>query len=116
MENFDPQAHSQAQANLQHAEAQAAALLAELEAKDAANSVASTVQPHRMPSQYAPGESPDPVAGVAASSGFDQFTDALDGSFKPVDFSKIRQTTLASSHTADLSQKLRTALRPNGSH
>jgi len=117
MDNFDPaaQAQAQAMADLQHAEAQAAALLAELEAKDAANAVAATVQPHRMPSPYAPGDEPDPVKGVA-SPGAQQLHDALDSSFRPVDLARVKETTLASSHTIDFAQKIRDAQKFKGSH
>ena len=115
MDNFDPvsQQHSQAQADLQHAEAQAAALLAELQAKDAANATAASV--HKMPSPYAPGAEPDPVKGVAPSA-HEQVMSALESSFKPVDLSKMKETTLASSRTVDFAQKIRDAQKFGGSH
>lgn len=100
----------QAKLDLQRAEDEAKALLAELEAKDRANAVAQGVAGHKMPSPYAPGEEPrDPVKGVAGPEGMQQLHDALDSSFRPVDLSKMKETTLASSHTVDFAQKIRDA-------
>lgn len=103
-------AEAQAQADLAKAEREAAALLAELEAKDAANSVASGVQPHKMPSPYAPGETPDPVKGVGEPEGYKNgLWNALDGNFKPVNLENLKTPTNTSSATIDFAQKIRDA-------
>lgn len=102
-------AKAEAQADLAVAEKQAAALLAELEAKDSANAVAATVQ-HKMPSPYAPGENPDPVKGVGQPEGWNNdLYNALDGNFKPVDLDNMRNPTNTSSHQVDFAQKIRDA-------
>jgi hypothetical protein len=105
------QAATEAALALQRAEAEAAALLAELNAKDNANAVASTV--HKMPSPYAPGEEPprDPVKSLAAlySQGQDW---ANDQSFRPA----FGETTLPVSHTVDFAQKIKDAQKPRGNH
>jgi hypothetical protein len=101
MNPLDPNA--QANADLQHAEAQAAALLAELEAKDAANATAASVVR-------------DPVKSVAASTGADDLADALNSSFKPVNLKDMGKTTLASSHTVDFAQKIKDAQKFHGNH
>lgn len=100
----------QAQADLAKAEREAAALLAELQAKDTANAAAASV--HKMPAQYAPGETPpaDPVKGVGEPEGYhNDLWNALDGNFKPVDHTNIKQPTNAASHTVDFAQKIRDA-------
>jgi hypothetical protein len=103
----------QAKAEVAKATSAAEALLADLEAQDAVNAAASTVDTkHRLPSAYAPG---DPRNGVAPSGG-DQLHDALESSFRPVNKDNISQTTLPSSHTVDFAQKIRDARRPYGNH
>lgn len=105
-----------AKATLDKANAAAAAYLAELQAKDAANGVAANV--HQMPSEYAPGEGPrDPKASVAAP-GSEQLQNALDGSFKPAINANgtFRKSTLPVSHKVDFAQKIRDAQKYHGSH
>lgn len=98
-------AKAQAKLDLAAAEADAKALLAELEAADAV-----APKSYKMPPRYAPGEEPDPVAGVAQPEGYQaQLYNALDGNFKPATPETITQSTLASSHTVDFAQKIRDA-------
>jgi len=108
MDNFE---QIQAQADLARAEREAAALLAQLEAKDSANAVAASVQPHKMPSPHAPGEAPrNPVDSVGKPEGWDdQLLSALDGNFKPATLDSMRVPTNTSSHTVDFAQKIRDA-------
>jgi hypothetical protein len=99
-------------ADLKREEDAAAALLAELEAKDRANATASTVsKQHQMPSPHAPGEAPaDPVKGVGEPEGWNNdLWNALDGNFKPVDFDSVKTPTNTSSHTVNFAQKIRDA-------
>lgn len=104
-----------AKADMVKATSAAEALLADLEAQDAVNATAGTLpEPkYKMPSQYPPG---DPRGSVAAPSGGDQLKSALEGSFRPVDFDNVKQTTLPSSHTVDFAQKIRDAHKPHGNH
>lgn len=103
--------------DLARAEAQAAALLAELEAKDAANDVAAGLPKYEMPSPYAPGEGPrDPRKSVAAPGGQVQLNDALNSMFKPADPDTIRKPTNTSTHTVNFAQKIRDAQKYHGSH
>lgn len=99
---------AQAKADMAQATDAAAALLADLEAQDAVNATAASVpEPkYKMPSEYAPG---DPRASVAAPSNQQQLTNALEGSFKPVNPGNLHQTTLPSSKTVDFAQKVRDA-------
>lgn len=95
-----------AQAALAKAEADAAALLADLEAKDHADAAVS----HTLPSPYAPGERPDPVKGVGEPEGYkNDLWNALDGNFKPVDLESMKQPTNKASVTIDFAQKIRDA-------
>lgn len=106
-------AKARADADLARAEREAAALLAELQAKDAANATAASV--HQLPAPYAPGErppdpTPDPVKGVAQPQGMqEQLMNAMDGNFKPVNLDDMRQPTNTSSHMVDFAQKIRDA-------
>ena len=113
-DNPAAQAHVNAQADLQAAEAAAAALLADLSAKDVANGTA-TVQPRlpSLPSRYAPGDAPDPVKGVAAPGG--GLPEAL-GSFHAVDFETLRKPTNTESHKIDFAAKIKAAQKPYGNH
>jgi hypothetical protein len=95
-------------ADLHRAETDAAALRAVLEAKDAANSVAAGVQPHKMPPQHAPGD--DPVKGVGEPAGWNNdLWNALDGNFKPATPETIHTPTNTSSTTVNFAQKIRDA-------
>lgn len=90
---------------LDQANADAAKLLAELEAANPG---------HKMPSPYAPGEAPpppaDPVKGVGQPEGWNNdLWNALDGNFKPVNFENLKTPTNTSSHTVDFAQKIRDA-------
>jgi hypothetical protein len=99
---------AQAKAAMAKAQDAAEALLADLEAQDAVNATAASVpaSKYQMPSEYAPG---DPRASVAAPSGGDQLHNALEGSFRPVNMSNLKETTLPSSKTVDFAQKIRDA-------
>lgn len=117
------QEQADAQAALNAAENDAAALLAELEAKDAANATAATVHnvKYQMPSKYAPGEDPaerDPVQSVQNTMPRRiSAQEAAEKMFKPVgDTAKIRDTTLPMTHKVDFAQKIRDAQKFKGSH
>lgn len=97
---------------LDRANREAEALLAELEAKDAANDVAATV--YKMPPEYAPGERPRLPSDSVAKPGSEQLGDALNSSFRPVNMDTIGKSTLPSSVTVDFAQKIRDARKPRG--
>src|ERR1700743_784115 len=95
------QADAQAQLNAAHNDA--AALLAELDAKANANAVAASVDngkpKYTMPSKYAPGEDPaerDPVQSIANTTAVQRITpqQAQEQMFKAVDPGKAKETTL----------------------
>lgn len=107
------QQQADAQAALNAAEADAAALLAELDATDAAKPDLSKYQ---MPPRRAPGEPTDPVKSVAAPSRISAQA-AAELMFKPVgDTAKIRDTTLPMTHTVDFAAKIKAARKDYGSH
>ena len=102
-------AKAQAKLDLAAAEADAQLLLDELNAADA--SEGGKYKTYRLPSPYAPGEGPaDPVKGVAQPAGYnDSLYNAMDGNFKPVDLTNLKDSTLQSSHTVDFAQKIKDA-------
>lgn len=112
------QSQAQAQADLAAANAAAEALLADLQAKDAVNTVADTVPKYKMPSPYAPGEEPNPVKGVAPSTvdGIGQLNDALGSTFKPVNLDDIAKPTNTASATINFAEKIKAAQKFYGNH
>lgn len=120
------QTEADAQARINHAEADAAALLAELQAKDAANATAASVDngkpKYKMPSKYAPGESPaerDPVQSIANTTPSAQritTEQAADLMFKPAFDANPKETTLPMSHTVDFAAKIKAAQKYHGNH
>lgn len=114
-ENMAPSPKQEAQAELARAEADAAALLADLEAKDPTPPAAAT---NKMPSPYAPGEAPaerDPVESIARTQRISA-QDAAEAMFKPVNAENIKDSTLPMSHRVDFAQKIRDAQKFGGRH
>lgn len=99
--------------DLAHAEREAAKLLAELEANDAAEGK----NKYQLPSPYAPGEGPDPVGHVARPTA----EEVAENMFRPVDPNQMQHSTLPDAgvgdpHKIDWTQKIREARNPYGRH
>lgn len=105
------EASADAMVDLARAEAEAEALLKELETEDVANGKAPASK-YAMKSQYAPGEDPaerDPVKSLKPAltlGGMDPDDPRFSTAFK--------ESTLAGSHTVDFAQKIREAQKPYG--
>lgn len=90
---------------LAKAEAEAKALLSQLEANEAPKGKTYT-----LPSPFPPGEEPDPVKGVAQPEGYNNdLFNALDGNFKPANLDDMHIPTNTASHSVDFAQKIREA-------